>query len=753
MKSVFPLFYLLHKFFASSKIQLILLCFINWPLFAGGHNATAVVDSLKKLVQVSEKDTDRVNILIELSDALIGSYPEQAIIYGQESLALATELKWTKGIASSQRIIGKVYAMGMGDPQKALLHLHPALNTFRRIKWQKGEGMTLSNIGTAWYYQNEVDSAMKYWTEAHDILRKIKDSKEAVKVQLNLGNAWREKGDADKALYYYEQSANANHSVGNKDSEAKSHFNSGMVYLSMGDIPKSLKAHIKALFLWESVGNKNGIASSYSQIAEAYRINGEFAKALKYAQMAVKTAQELKNKIIEQETLLILGMVYADQNNFDQALDAYQAVLDIGKTGGNNRTNATAYRNTGEIYAKKKEQLPALHNYLQALSISAQQKSTGYIIDLEKVGKQYLSISLMEDVSNLPDSLQDKRKLRMKAEHYLTEAAELGKNFKYILAVKNAHESLSELYKLEGKWQKAFNQYVAFKTLQDTIFSNDTRVEIARLEAKREVDLQQSKIEIQKLELQAAQKERWLIIGSSVLVLALAGVSFNRYRMKQQSKRVLEMERVRLRISRDLHDDIGSTLSSINLISHSAKKKLGAHELDKTKVHLDNIEERTQHILGNMRDIVWNIQPQNDTLSRLLQRMEETAVTILEAKNISCSFSFPKNNINVALPIDLKRNLFLIFKEALNNISKHSGCTHAEISLNIEKNILYMQVKDNGNGIPEENQAGNGLQNMKYRAEEVNATFEMQSAKGKGTAILFTAKLPQKGDNFFNMKN
>jgi signal transduction histidine kinase len=196
------------------------------------------------------------------------------------------------------------------------------------------------------------------------------------------------------------------------------------------------------------------------------------------------------------------------------------------------------------------------------------------------------------------------------------------------------------------------------------------------------------------------------------------------------------MEKMRSRLSRDLHDDIGSTLSSINILSRTAQHNLKQTHDEKTKLSLEKINERSQRLLDNMSDIIWNINPGNDTIEEVMSRMREYATTILEAKNIDYTFNFPKEKMECKLSMEVKNNMYLIFKEAVNNLSKYSGCTLAHLSLTFEEKNIHMKIEDNGSGFfPDKIKHRGGLVNMKHRAEEIEGTLHIITEHGKGVNI------------------
>src|SRR5205085_10457817 len=140
---------------------------------------------------------------------------------------------------------------------------------------------------------------------------------------------------------------------------------------------------------------------------------------------------------------------------------------------------------------------------------------------------------------------------------------------------------------------------------------------------------------------------------------------------------------------------IGSTLSSINILSRTAQTNLHYTGDEKTKSSLEKINERSQRLLDNMSDIIWNINPGNDTIEEVMSRMREYATTILEAKKIDYIFNFPKEKMECRLNMEVKNNMYLIFKEAVNNLSKYSGCTIAKLSLTFDEKNIHMKIEDN----------------------------------------------------------
>jgi len=223
----------------------------------------------------------------------------------------------------------------------------------------------------------------------------------------------------------------------------------------------------------------------------------------------------------------------------------------------------------------------------------------------------------------------------------------------------------------------------------------------------------------------------------------------NGYRLKRR----LQVERLRVRLSRDLHDDIGGTLSSISILSNVVKKRAEASGDMDNAASMEKISERSLRLMRDMSDIVWSVDPQKDSLDDLLTRMREFATSVLEGAGIEHRLDFPSDVPALSLPIGTKQNIYLIFKEAMNNAVKHAGAAHVNVRLALESGTLRMEVRDDGagmdpsapgNGRSSSSRAvggGNGLRNMNARAKEVRAELRIESAMGRGTAVVLELPL------------
>jgi signal transduction histidine kinase len=215
------------------------------------------------------------------------------------------------------------------------------------------------------------------------------------------------------------------------------------------------------------------------------------------------------------------------------------------------------------------------------------------------------------------------------------------------------------------------------------------------------------------------------------------------YAQNEVLQQLQENEKVRNRIARDLHDDLGSTLSSIHIMSEFAKTESTSHP-EKLPYILNKITSSTKNIQENLQDIVWTTQIINNNIDNLLVRIRLFGGEILESKNIDYQIDIDKKLQNRLLNSDYQYDIFMIYKEALNNIVKYAEASKVTISLKIELEKIILNIKDNGIGFDINiEKTGNGLKNMQRRAENLNGKLTVDSKENSGTVVDLEVPVPK----------
>jgi two-component sensor histidine kinase len=236
---------------------------------------------------------------------------------------------------------------------------------------------------------------------------------------------------------------------------------------------------------------------------------------------------------------------------------------------------------------------------------------------------------------------------------------------------------------------------------------------------------------------------RWWFVTLAVGLFGLLVYTAHHLRVA----RLLELERVRTRIATDLHDDIGSSLSRMAILSEVAKRRTEGSARESTKI-LTDIAESARNAVDSMSDIVWAIDPRRDDLSNVVFRVRQFASDLLGAKGIAWQFQTAEGFERVKLNPEQRRHIFLIFKEAINNSVCHADCQTVYLSLEVVHHQIVGEIRDDGRGfkVPVTGQsagngAGHGLGNLRARAEQLGGSLCIDSSSGQGTRIRLSVPL------------
>jgi ligand-binding sensor domain-containing protein/two-component sensor histidine kinase len=237
----------------------------------------------------------------------------------------------------------------------------------------------------------------------------------------------------------------------------------------------------------------------------------------------------------------------------------------------------------------------------------------------------------------------------------------------------------------------------------------------------------------------------WFFILCALIVTGVTYAAY-RYRIKELVKR----QAIRNKIAQDLHDNVGSTLSSISVYSQVAKIHNSQGNTEDLQNVLGRIAATSSEMISEMNDIVWTINPRNDSMQKILQRMESFAKPLLYTQDIQFRFQYDPFVMNINLEMEKRKNFYLIFKEAVNNALKYSASKNMEVRVQYRNHHLELVVKDDGVGFDRktvdtksvQSMSGNGLHNMARRAKEMNGLCVIESEPGKGTVVILRFPVP-----------
>lgn len=234
---------------------------------------------------------------------------------------------------------------------------------------------------------------------------------------------------------------------------------------------------------------------------------------------------------------------------------------------------------------------------------------------------------------------------------------------------------------------------------------------------------------------------RWWFMALAATALGLAAYALYRYRVA----RLVELERVRTRIATDLHDDVGASLSLVAMLSEVARQQAARGDT-KALESLASIAAVARELVDSTSDIVWAVNPRKDRVSELITRMRRFASDALGSRDVLLRFAAPNHDHDFPLGADARREIYFIFKETVNNIARHAGCSEADINLSVENGWLVLRMRDNGKGFdPAQRFEGNGLESMRGRARKLGGELRVVSEPGSGSEITLRVPLTHRG--------
>lgn len=218
----------------------------------------------------------------------------------------------------------------------------------------------------------------------------------------------------------------------------------------------------------------------------------------------------------------------------------------------------------------------------------------------------------------------------------------------------------------------------------------------------------------------------------SMVLITIFAFMYAFYRMRL--RRLLELERTRTRIARDLHDEVSATLSSISFFGQAIVNKWEKQMPAEGRTFLSAIINSAQDALEKIKDIIWAINPEHDQLDELLAKCQRFASDLFDSKEIAYAIDISPNKTSKTLGMEARQHFWLIFKEIITNVAKHSKATTIDVIISADNNRIKLVVSDDGVGFnPDILKGGNGLKNIRSRAEKLNARLNLQTLEGQGT--------------------
>ncbi|MEJ1242414.1 tetratricopeptide repeat protein [Chryseolinea sp. T2] len=585
----------------------------------------------------------------------------------------------------------------------------------------------LNEIGQLYHVEGNYDSSTMYYRQALSLAISAKHTTEEVSALQGIADNFRRQTLHDSSHAYLEKAIKVAREHQLYGEEAGLYNDAGNVYVDRNNLKEALSSYIRAANLYDSATKDDiGRGRVLGNISNVHYLLGDYDKALEYVAQAnaIAGATSYDEGIAYNHKLA--GRIYRQKKMPDKALQEYKVAWVAYDRAGDKYNLAELALGIGNLYYDLEEYNNALTEYRKALALAREISSRNLITHAySAIGFAFYALRQWEGASAYMDSTREL-------------ASDVGNAYLEM----DAYEILSRVESELHHYERALAYKERYISIKDSLVAAENRNSIVEMEAKYQNDKKSAAIVLltKEQEVKSAELERNRIVTGSIVIAFIAAVVIsslllNRYRLLNRTKSEIEIERMRNQIARDLHDDIGSTLSSINIISQVALKEgTMGQSLD---THFRRIREQSSKMMENMSDIVWSIDPENDSMEKVVVRMKEFCGEILDSRDIIYSFENIELILGLNLNIESRKSLFLIFKEIVNNTAKYSEATRIDVVFGKAGSGWRMAIADNGKGFDKTTaRKGNGLSNIQKRAVAMNAKVELQTEPGNGTTFI-----------------
>ncbi|HYV92667.1 MAG TPA: tetratricopeptide repeat protein [Chitinophagales bacterium] len=641
------------------------------------------IDSLENLLKTAKEDTNKVNILYQLSEEC---NEEDILKYAMPALQLAEKLNYKKGMANA-----------------------------------------CNNIGYAYGNQMNSSKALEYFKKSLVIQEEIGDKEKIALSFNNIAEVYNNRGDITEALEYHQKSLDIYEALGNKYGIARSFNNIGAIYRNLGDNSIALDYYKRSLAIREELGNKQDLAIILGNIGELYNAQGLPVMALEYYQKSLKSSEEIRDSIGINITLNNMGVIYDLQGNYPLALESYQKSQSICEYIGDTSGIAYSLHNIAGIYKNEGDTAKALNYYQRSLKIREDLGDRkGIAESLNSIGSiyEYFRVDHTKALEYLKKSLEIQTDLRNKqgiamvlnnigkiffrkgdfheAETYITRSLNIAKEVGYPLEISQASRTLSDMYAAQGKYKSAYEMYVLFKLMSDSVSNDETRKSVVRQLMQYEYEKkeavmkaeQEKKDGIAIAEIGKQKVIRNSIVGGTAIIILFSIFSFIFYKRKRDAEVKQKETLFNLQVS---ETEMKALLSQMN--PHFIKNSLNSiddyiqdNDKDNSSRYLNRFSRLMGKILENSREKQISLKEDLEALELYIQlenlRMENKVVNTMDVS--------PEINTEEILiqPMLMQPFVENAFKHAFNKVENPK----LEIKVSMKDEMIHCIVEDNGKG-------------------------------------------------------
>lgn len=672
--------------------QLFLVLFILVNHLSFGQRA--LQDSLLKTAKSESDVFKKLNILNEYCYSFRRSDREKGRRLADFLFQSALNVNSSESIADYYFLRGTFSFPS--DPDSTIIFFQEALDRYFQLQIDEVKlSRALNNLASVYHYQSEYDSSLKYSLMANSVLRDVSDKNSKV-FQYRLAINYKSIADAycfntllDCSIVNYARGEHYSRLCRDSNSLAICLNNKANVLNLNEQYLEATEILLEVIHLHKILGNTSELINSYSNIATyfAFAKKNEIARA--YIDSAMRLSAEHEIERYLPANYLGLGTIHFNNGEYIQAIEKSKEGLKIAREIENYFMEKALLLLLGESALELKNYLSAVDYFKQALNCKDQ------FLEHDMLANKGLAFAY--------EQLNDH-----------TNALKYSNQY---------HAQKDSIYNLKK------NLIINQVSRDSKVINNENTIQKLKEDKDKVYSLRNKEF-----------SQKLIVISILGLFLVIAFLYFKFYKLKKDKEKEASVINERLRISRDLHDDLGATISSINIYSSAVKQKLKENKIEETEKILDKISEEAQDMVYGMSDMVWTISPDNDTIEKLINRIHNYGTDIMQAKDIQFKLDYDAQVGQIKLTLEQRRNVFLILKEAINNLVKYANTDSAKLKACIVNNKIYIELSDSGIGfdsslIRNTHNGGNGLKNMQQRAAEIHAEALIISSPGNGTTV------------------
>jgi tetratricopeptide (TPR) repeat protein len=443
------------------------------------------------------------------------------------------------------------------NPDTAIMLAGQEIKLAQTTKQRKYEANAFYNIGVAFYYKSNFTEALKNYLASLKIREELKDKKGIANSCSDIGVIYQNLGNYPEALKKHFTALKAREELKHKQGIAGSYGNIGEIYRLQGNYPEALKNYFASLKIEEEINDRRSIGASYNNIGLVYYKQGNYPEALKNHFAALKIREELKDKKSIAGSYINIGSIYYDQGNYPEALKNYLASLNIKEEIGDKRGIANSYNGIGNIYYSQGNYAEAFKSYFASLKIREEigdkDGMANSFINMGQLNTKLaaqpraVTLSLLKGLGNTASLSMAKV-----AQVYLDSALQLSKEIGSKEWMKESYANLAVLDSTMGNYKAAFEHHKLYIIYRDSLTNEETKKKSMQASMQYEFDKKEiaTKAEQDKLDaINAEEKKKQQIViyavaGLLVLVGVFAVFMYNRFRITQKQKAVIEEQKV-----------------------------------------------------------------------------------------------------------------------------------------------------------------------------------------------------------------